>query len=67
VLGALDSVAARYSITPAQAALAWFTGRPGLAAPIASATTLEQAAELASAASVRLDAEAVGMLDAAGT
>ncbi len=66
VLGALDSVAARYALTPAQVALAWFKGRPGLAAPIASATTLEQVAELASAASVTLDAEAVEMLDAAG-
>jgi aryl-alcohol dehydrogenase-like predicted oxidoreductase len=66
LLGALDSVAARYAVTPAQVALAWFKGRPGLAAPIASATTLEQVAELVSAASVTLDAEAVEMLDAAG-
>jgi aryl-alcohol dehydrogenase-like predicted oxidoreductase len=66
VLGALDAVAARYAITPAQAALAWFKGRPGLAAPIASATTLEQVAELAGAARVTLDAAAVGLLDAAG-
>jgi aryl-alcohol dehydrogenase-like predicted oxidoreductase len=66
VLGALDSVAARYAITPAQVALAWFKGRPGLAAPIASATTLEQVAELVGAAGVTLDAEAVGILDAAG-
>lgn len=66
VLGALDQVAARYAITPAQAALAWFKGRPGLAAPIASATSLEQLAELVRAAQVTLDAEAIGMLDAAG-
>ncbi len=66
VLASLDSVAARYAVTPAQVALAWFKGRPGLAAPIASATTLEQVAELVSAASVMLDAEAVEMLDAAG-
>ncbi len=66
VLGALDSVAARYGITPAQVALAWFKGRPGLAAPIASATTLVQVAELAAAAGMTLDAEAVEMLDAAG-
>lgn len=65
VLAALDTVAARYAVTPAQVALAWFKGRPGLAAPIASATTLEQLAELAKAASLELDAEAVGMLDSA--
>ena len=66
VLAALDSVAARYAATPAQVALAWFKGRPALAAPIASATTLEQLAELAKAASLTLDVEAVAMLDAAG-
>ena len=47
VLAVLDSVAARYGASQAQVALAWFKGRPGLAAPIASATTLEQLAELA--------------------
>ncbi len=64
-LAALDSVAARYGATPAQVALAWFKGRPGLAAPIASATTPDQVAELARAASLYLDAEAVAKLDAA--
>ncbi len=66
VLAALDGVAARLAATPAQVALAWFKGRPGLAAPIASATTLEQAAELVKAAGLTLDAEAVAELDAAG-
>ena len=66
VLAALDSVAARCGASPAQVALAWFKGRPGLAAPIASATTLEQLAELAKAAILTLDTEAVAMLDAAG-
>lgn len=65
VLTALDSVAARYQATPAQVALAWFKGRPGLAAPIASTTTLEQLADLVKAASLTLDAEAVQMLDTA--
>ena len=51
--------------TPAQVALAWFKGRPGLAAPIASATTLDQLADLARAAALTLDAEAVAMLDGA--
>jgi aryl-alcohol dehydrogenase-like predicted oxidoreductase len=66
VLAALDSVAARLAASPAQVALAWFKGRPGLAAPIASATTLEQLAELAKAASLTLDAEAIALLDGAG-
>jgi aryl-alcohol dehydrogenase-like predicted oxidoreductase len=65
VLAALDKVAARMGATPAQVALAWFKGRPGLAAPIASATTLDQLAELAKAAALTLDAAAVAELDAA--
>lgn len=66
VLAALDAVASRYAASPAQVALAWFKGRPGLAAPIASATTLEQLGELVKAAGLTLDAEATAQLDAAG-
>jgi aryl-alcohol dehydrogenase-like predicted oxidoreductase len=66
VLAALDKVAARMGATPAQVALAWFKGRPGLAAPIASATTSAQLADLAKAAALTLDAAAVAELDAAG-
>ncbi len=65
VLAALDAVAARYQATPAQVALSWFKGRPGLAAPIASVTTLEQFADLVKAAHLTLDAEATQALDAA--
>ena len=65
MLAALDAVSARYSATPAQVALAWLRARPGTVVPIASATTLEQLADLAKAATLRLDAEAVQMLDAA--
>ena len=65
VLAALDAVAKRYRTTPAQVAIAWFKGRPGLAAPIASATTFEQLAELAQAAVLVLDAEATAQLDTA--
>jgi aryl-alcohol dehydrogenase-like predicted oxidoreductase len=65
VLAALDAVADRYRTTAAQVAIAWFKGRPGLAAPIASATTFEQLAELAQAAGLVLGAEAIAHLDAA--
>ncbi len=65
VLAALDAVAARLSATPAQVALAWQIARPGITAPIASATGLEQLAELVRAASLALDAEAIAALDAA--
>jgi aryl-alcohol dehydrogenase-like predicted oxidoreductase len=42
ILAELDRVAGTHSATPAQVALAWLIARPGLTAPIASATSLEQ-------------------------
>jgi aryl-alcohol dehydrogenase-like predicted oxidoreductase len=65
VLAALDDVAARTGATPAQIALAWQIAQPGITAPIASATTLAQWAELAPAATLQLDAEAMLLLDRA--
>ena len=50
VLHTLDVVAARHAATPGQVALAWQMQRPGITAPIASATSLVQLAELAAAA-----------------
>ena len=46
-------------------AAAWLIARPSITAPIASATSLEQVAELVGAASLTLDAEAIADLDAA--
>lgn len=65
ILAALDEVAGRYEATPAQAALAWLIGRPGLTAPIASATSVEQLRDLTTAARLRLDDDAVRRLDSA--
>ena len=65
VLAALDAAAARLSATPAQVALAWQMARPGITAPIASATSLEQWQELAGAAALVLDAATVAELDRA--
>jgi aryl-alcohol dehydrogenase-like predicted oxidoreductase len=65
VLGALDMVAARLNATSAQVAIAWTIARPGITAPIASATSLEQFGELVKAATLRLDADAIAQLDAA--
>src|SRR6476646_8797390 len=42
ILAALDRVAADKHATPAAVALAWLIDRPGLTAPIASATSFEQ-------------------------
>lgn len=57
ILGALDKVSARHNATPAQVALAWLMARPGVTAPIASATTAAQLKELAPAAALSLTAE----------
>ena len=65
VLAALDRAVARLGGTPAQVALAWVMTRPGIAAPIASATKVEQLDDLVAAVTLRLDAEAVADLDAA--
>ena len=42
ILGALEAVAARHKAKPAEVALAWIMARPGVTAPIASATSVEQ-------------------------
>jgi len=42
----LDQVAKQHNSTPAGVALAWLIARPGIAAPIASATSLEQLKDL---------------------
>ena len=65
VLAALDSVAARYSATPAQVAVAWLIAKPAITAPIASATSLAQLDDLIAAARLDLDRDAVAELDAA--
>ena len=65
ILGALDEVAQRYRIKPAQVALAWVMSRPGVTAPIASATSLAQLRELIAATQLSLDADSVRMLEKA--
>ena len=65
VLEALDEVAQRCNATPAQVALAWQIARPSITAPIASATSLEQLAELVAAAQLKLDASAIDRIDLA--
>ncbi len=65
ILAALDDVAARHGANPAQVALAWLMARPGLTAPIASATSLEQMKDLVAATKLRLEAKDIGQLDQA--
>ena len=65
ILAALDSVAAAHGATPAQVALAWQIARPGITAPIASATSVAQWQELAGAAALQLGTDDIQRLDAA--
>jgi aryl-alcohol dehydrogenase-like predicted oxidoreductase len=65
ILQALDEVSARLQSRPAEVALAWLMARPGITAPIASATSLEQLEELIASTRLQLDAEAVTQLNAA--
>jgi aryl-alcohol dehydrogenase-like predicted oxidoreductase len=65
VLEAIDKVAAAAAVTPAQVALSWLAHRPGITAPIASATSVAQLRELVGGIELRLDADARAALDAA--
>lgn len=65
ILAALDAVAGRHAAKPAEVALAWIIARPGVTAPIASATTPEQMASLVRAASLGLTQADVEELDKA--
>lgn len=65
ILAALDEAAQRLHATPAQVALAWTMRQPGIASPIASATSLAQLQDLVQAAQLQLDQGTLQRLDAA--
>lgn len=67
ILDALDAVAAQHGANPAQVALAWVAAQPGLTAPIASATSVEQLKDLVAAATLTLTPEDLKMLNAASS
>jgi aryl-alcohol dehydrogenase-like predicted oxidoreductase len=62
ILDALDEVSAKYKVSPAAIALAWLMTRPAVAAPIASATTIDQLKDLMKAAEIKLDPESIRKL-----
>ena len=65
ILAALDEISARHKAKPAEVALAWLIQRPGVTAPIASATSLTQLESLIRATALTLAADEVAALDAA--
>ena len=62
VLATLDAIAERMETTVAAVSLAWLLTRPAVVAPIASARTPEQLAELLPAVSRRLDGDELKLL-----
>jgi aryl-alcohol dehydrogenase-like predicted oxidoreductase len=65
VLAAVEKVAASVNATAAQVSLSWLAHRPGITAPIASATSVAQLKELVGGIELRLDSEATAALDQA--
>jgi aryl-alcohol dehydrogenase-like predicted oxidoreductase len=65
ILKALDEVSELYNTTPASVALAWLIARPSVTAPIASVTSMAQLQDLTKAAALKLDNEALSVLDEA--
>jgi len=65
ILGALDKVADQYNAPQASVALAWLIARPGITAPIASATSIEQLNDLVKATGLHLSEEATTLLNEA--
>ena len=63
VVAALDEVAHAHGSTPARVALAWLLAQPGITAPIASATSEKQLADLAEATNLKLDAQSIEKLN----
>lgn len=65
ILASLEKVAARHDATLAEIALAWLIARPGVTAPIASATTQPQMESLIRSASIVLSPDDIDELDRA--
>ena len=65
ILAALDAVADAHQTRPGVVAVAWVMARAGVTSPIASATSLAQLADLATAARLHLQPADIASLDAA--
>lgn len=65
LLQALDTIAGELNATPAQVSLAWLLSRPAVAAPIASATNIEQLNDLIKGVQLKLSSATVEILNIA--
>jgi aryl-alcohol dehydrogenase-like predicted oxidoreductase len=66
VLDALDEIAGAHDAPVAAVALAWLLAQPTVLAPIASATSPAQLAEIVACAQLELSPQELGLLDCAG-
>jgi len=66
ILGALDTVAERTGATPAEISLAWLLAQPGITAPIASATSVDQLQSLIKGVRLELSEDDLKLLTQAG-
>jgi aryl-alcohol dehydrogenase-like predicted oxidoreductase len=65
VVAALDDVAAELNASPAQVSLAWTAAQPGVTAPLASATSVDQLRELLGALELELSRDQLERLNSA--
>lgn len=63
VLAKMDRIAAQTGATLSQIAIAWILTRPGISAPIASATNVAQLKELVGATTLKLSADQLASLE----
>ena len=63
ILTALDDIAGKHGASASQIALAWLIARPGITAPIVSATSVDQLKDVLAAANIALSAQDVQQLD----
>jgi aryl-alcohol dehydrogenase-like predicted oxidoreductase len=66
ILAALDQVGRELDASPAEVALAWLVAQPGVSAPIASATSVEQVRSLARGVRLTLSDDANRLLTSSG-
>ena len=65
VLAALDEVAAEHGVAVAAVAIAWLLAKPGVSAPIASARTPQQLADVLPGVTLQLSDDQISRLDEA--
>jgi aryl-alcohol dehydrogenase-like predicted oxidoreductase len=67
ILDALNKVAKAYNTSPACVAIAWVMAKPGITAPIASATSVKQLNEILQATKLNLNNDAIELLNTASS